>query len=210
MVQRLMNVNKSVDDGGSVNRWNGEFAVRDWEGSRRVVRGEIQVKSEGELHSNLIKGLVGPISKPVQYATIEQGWGSCSTGCEAVLGRVHGEYDVQILRNLLSEPTVEFLVRVEHKTISLGTFFTSGHKSGVLVAFEETRNFSVGKEGVHPFQETRIKDIRFVHDEADLFTLSTSTTEDGPKILIEIFSSIFVGDLDLEDTEAIHPGNETR
>jgi len=154
MVQRLMNINQSVDDGGSVDGWHSKFAVRDWEGPGRVIRGEIQVESESELHSNLVEGLVGPIPKPIQHTTIEQGWGSRSTGGEAVLGRVHGEHDVQILRNLLSEPTVEFLVRVKHKAVSLGTFFASGHESGILVSFEETRNFSVGKECVHSFQET--------------------------------------------------------
>jgi len=66
---------------------------------------------------------------------------------------------MKVLRNLLSEPTVEFLVGVEHKTIALGTFFTSSHESRVLVAFEETWNFSVGEESVHSFQETRIKNV---------------------------------------------------
>ena len=101
-------------------------------------------------------------------------------------------------------------MRVEHKTVSLGTFFASGHESGVLVSFEETRNFSVGEESVHSFQETRIEDVRFIHYEADFFTLGSSTTKDSSKILIEVFSGVPVGDLDLEDAEAVHPGNETR
>ena len=210
MVQGLVNINQSVDDSGSVDRRHNKFAVRDGEGSGRIVRGEVQVKSESELHSDLVECLVGPISKPVQYTTIEQGWGSRSTGGETILGRVHSEHNVQIFRNLLSEPTIEFLVRVEHKTISLGTFFASSHESGILVSFEETRNFSVGEESVHSFQETRIEDIRFVHYEADLFTLGSGTAKDSSKILIEVFSGILVGDLDLEDTEAVHPGNETR
>ena len=158
-VQRLMDVNQSVDDSGSVNGWHNEFAVCDREGPRRSVRGEIQVKGECELHSDLIEGLIGPISKPIQYATVEQGWGSCGTGGEAVLGRVHGENDMQILRDLLSEPTVKFLVRVEHKAISLGTFFASSHESGVLVALKETWNLGIGEKSVHSFQETRIEDV---------------------------------------------------
>jgi hypothetical protein len=209
-VQRLMNVNESVDDSGSVSGWHSKFAVCDREGPGRIVRGEIQVKGECELHSDLIEGLVGPISKPVQYATIEQGWGSRGTRGEAVLGRIHGENDMQVLRDLLSEPTVKFLVRVEHKAISLGTFFTGSHESGVLVTLEKTWNFSVGKKSVHSFQETRIENVRFVHDEADLFTLGAGATKDGPKIFIKVFSGILVGHLDLEDAEAIHPGDETR
>ena len=89
-------------------------------------------------------------------------------------------------------------------------FRSSSHESGILVSFEETRNFSVGEESVHSFQETRIEDVRFVHYEADLFTLGSGTAKDSSKILIEVFSGILVGDLDLEDTEAVHPGNETR
>jgi len=191
-------------------RWHNKFAVCDWEGPGRVVRGEVQVKSESELHSDLVEGLVGPISKPVQYATIEQGWGSRGTGGETVLGRVHGEHDVEILRNLLSEPTVEFLMRIKHKTISLGTFFASSHESGVFVSFEETRNFGVGEESIHSFQEARIEDVRFVHYEADFFTLGSRTAEDSPQIFVEVFSGVLVGDLDLEDAEAIHPGNKPR
>ena len=117
---------------------------------------------------------------------------------------------MQVLRDLLGEPTVKFLVRVEHKAISLRPFFASGHESGVLVALEETRNFSIGEESVHSLQETRIEDVRFIHDETYLFSLSASATKDGSKVFIEVFSGILVGHLDLEDAEAIHPGNETR
>jgi hypothetical protein len=80
----------------------------------------------------------------------------------------------------------------------------------VFVAFEQTRNFGVGQKGVHALEETRVKDIGLVHDEANFLALASRPTEHIPKVLIEIVSSVLVGDLDLEDTEAVHPGYEAR
>ena len=64
-VQRLVNVNQSIDDSGPVNGRHDKLTVCDWEGAGRIVRGEVQVKGLSELHSDLIEGLVGPVSKPV-------------------------------------------------------------------------------------------------------------------------------------------------
>ena len=50
-VQRLVNMNQSVDDSGSVNGWHSEFAVCDQEGPRRIVRGEIHVADKDRFKS---------------------------------------------------------------------------------------------------------------------------------------------------------------
>jgi len=57
---------------------------------------------------------------------------------------------VQILGDLLSEPSVQLFWRIEHKTISLRAFFAGGHQSGVLISFEETWHLGVGEERIHP------------------------------------------------------------
>jgi hypothetical protein len=117
---------------------------------------------------------------------------------------------VKVLRNLLSEPLVQLLVGVEHETVALRSFLASGHERRVFVTFEQTRNFGVGQKGVHALEETRVENIGLVHDETDLLALASRSTEHIPKVLIEVFSSVLVGDLDLEDTEAVHPGHEAR
>ena len=76
----------------------------------------------------------------------------------------------------------------------------------MFISFEQTGNFGVSKKGVHTFKETRIQDVRFIHNETNLFALAAGTTEDGTKILVEVFTGIFVRYLDLEDAQTIHPG----
>ena len=80
----------------------------------------------------------------------------------------------------------------------------------MFVSFEQTRNFGVSKKGVHTFEETGVQDVRFIHDETDLFALAAGTTEDSTEIFVEVLTGIFIRYLDLEDAQTIHPGDETR
>ena len=80
----------------------------------------------------------------------------------------------------------------------------------MLVALKETGNFSVGKQRVHPLKEARVEDVRLIHDEADLLALAAGAAEDCAKILVEVIAGVLVRDFDLEDAEAVHPGNKAR
>jgi hypothetical protein len=122
----------------------------------------------------------------------------------------HGKDDVQVLGDLTGEPSVEFLVGVKHETLSLRAFLASGDERRVLVSFEESGNLGVGEKGVHPLEEAGVEDVGLVHDEADLLALATSSTKDGSEILVKVFAGVGIRDLDLEDAEAVHPGDETR
>ena len=75
----------------------------------------------------------------------------------------------------------------------------------MLVTFEQTGDFCVSKEGVHPFEESRIEHVRFVHDEANLLAFASGAAENGSKILVKVGTRVFVGDFDLEDAETVHP-----
>jgi hypothetical protein len=80
----------------------------------------------------------------------------------------------------------------------------------VFITLEKARYLSVSEEGVHAFQETRIEDIRLVHDETNLFALATGTTKNSAQIIIEIFTSVLVRYLDLKNAQTVHPSHETR
>ena len=80
---------------------------------------------------------------------------------------------------------------------------------GVLITLEQTRDFSTGGKGVHALKETEVKNVGLVHDEADLLALASGATQDNTKILVKVFASIFIRDLDLEDAETIQPGNKS-
>jgi hypothetical protein len=145
----------------------------------------------------LVQRLIRPVSKPVEYATVEEGRTSGGLGGETILRRVHSEHDVKVLDNLLCEPLVEFFLGVEDSSLFLSAFLDSGHQRGVLVALEQTRNLGVGKESVHAFEETGIENVGFIHDETDLLALATTSPEDIAQVLVEIFTRVFAVDLDL-------------
>ena len=48
----------------------------------------------------LIEGAVGPVSEPVEDASIEEGRGGGGAVLEAVSRRVHGEHHVQVFHHL--------------------------------------------------------------------------------------------------------------
>ncbi|GJC94168.1 hypothetical protein ColKHC_02994 [Colletotrichum higginsianum] len=206
----VVDVDHGVDDGLAVRGGQAEAAVRDRDGIRRLEVGAVQVHRLGEFVADLEEGLIGPVAEPVEHATVEQGGTGRGLGSETAFWRVHREHDVQVLDNLLSEPFVEFLGRVQVQVLSLGTLLASRHERGELVSLEKTRNLGVGEQSVHPLEETRVENIGLVHDEADLLSLATTATEDIPEIVIKVFGGVLAMNLDLEDLEAVHPCHEAR
>lgn len=117
---------------------------------------------------------------------------------------------MEVLCNLLSEPSVQFFVRVKHQSISLRPFLARRHQSRMFITLEETWHFGVREKRVHAFQETRVEHIGFVHDKANLLSLATSTSKNRTEIIIKVIAGILVRDFDLENAQPIEPSNETR
>jgi hypothetical protein len=117
---------------------------------------------------------------------------------------------VQVLDDLTGKPLVQFLLRVEEQSLPLSSFFASSHESRIFVTFEETWNLGIGQESVHALQETRVQNVGFIHDEANLLTLATTTAQDITEIVVEILPRVFAVDLNLEDLQAVHPSNKPR
>jgi hypothetical protein len=92
----------------------------------------------------------------------------------------------------------------------LGSFLTSGHKRSKLVAFEKSRNLTVGEERIHTFQEARVEDIGLIHNEADLLTLNTTSSEDISEIVVKVLGCVLAMNLDLEHLETTGPSNKAR
>jgi hypothetical protein len=108
---------------------------------------------------------------------------------------------VKVSGDLLGEPPVELLVRVEHQSVTLRTLLAGRHERRVFVALEQTGHFGVREERVHTLEETRVEDVRFVHDEADLLAFATRSSKNGSEILVKVGAGVLVRDLDLKDAE---------
>src|SRR6266702_3256043 len=61
---------------------------------------------------------------------------------------------------------------------------------------------------MHALQKPRVKDVRFVHYEADLFSFGTRAAKHSAQVLIKVVAIILVGNFDLKDAQAIHPRDE--
>ena len=125
---------------------------------------------------NLEQSLVRPVSKPIEYATIEQRRRRSRLGRQSILRRVHGKHHVQVLDNLPSKPLIQLLSRVEMQALALRTLLARRHKSRIIIALKQARNFRISKKRVHPLQEARIQHIRLIHDEANLLSLERMNT----------------------------------
>jgi len=101
-----MNIDKGIDDSRPMHRRHGEPSVSDGEWCWGVVCRKVKVESMRELHADLIEGLIGPVTKPVEDATIEQGRRGGSSWSQPILRGIHRENDMEILGNLLGEPPV--------------------------------------------------------------------------------------------------------
>src|SRR5688572_20051634 len=104
--------------------------------------------------ANLEKRLVGPVTKPVEYATVEESWTSGGLGTQAILRWVHCEHHVEVLDNLLCEPLVKFLWRVQVQVLTLRSLLACSHERSIIVALEQTGNLGIGKQCVHSLQES--------------------------------------------------------
>ena len=61
----------------------------------------------------LIEGAVGPVSEPVEDASIEEGRGGGGAVLEAVSRRVHGEHHVQVFHHLKKN---QWAIILRHRT----------------------------------------------------------------------------------------------
>lgn len=145
---------------------------------------------------DLEEGIVGPITEPVEDASIEERGRRRGAILESVGVGVHGEDDVKVLHDLAREPFVELFVRVQHETLSLGTLFALRHQGCVLVSLEQSGNLAIGQKRVHAFQEARVQDVGLVEDERDFFVFAARSAEDLAQVLVKVFASVFVVNLE--------------
>jgi hypothetical protein len=96
-----------------------ESSICNWEMGRWVVCWQIQIQDICELDANLIEGLIKTITELIENATIEQYRKSRRAGSQTILRRVHCENNMKMFGNLLSEPTMESIMRVQHQAIAL-------------------------------------------------------------------------------------------
>lgn len=83
---------------------------------RASPMGSIKVQAVGEFFADLEQSAVGPITEPVQHASVEQSRGSGCSIFETVGGWVHSENDVKVAHYLLREPFIKFVIWVQHQT----------------------------------------------------------------------------------------------
>ncbi|KAH6607744.1 hypothetical protein Trco_004057 [Trichoderma cornu-damae] len=184
-LQRVVDVHHRVDDRLAVRRRQLQAAVghRDRVGGAEAAL--VQVDGVRELVADLEQRL-------------------------PAFGRVHGEDDVQVVDDLLGEPLVQLLRRVEVQVLPLGAFLAGRHEGDVVVALEEARHLGVGEQRVHALQETGVQDVGLVHDEADLLALAAASPQHVAQVFVEVLRRVLAVDLDLEHLEAVHPGHEPR
>jgi hypothetical protein len=83
-VHRLMDMDEGVDDGESVGRGQRKLAVSDGEGCRGLVGSNVEIESLGELVADLVESLIGPVSEPVENASVEERGGSSGSAGETI------------------------------------------------------------------------------------------------------------------------------
>lgn len=79
--------------------------------------------------------------------------------------------------HLRCKPLVQLLGRVKHLSMLLRAFLDLCHERRVLVAFEQARYFAVRQQRIETLQETGIKNVRLVHNEADLLAAASRPTQ---------------------------------
>ena len=159
---------------------------------------------------NLEEGRIRPVTKPIEDTTIEKSRRCCSSVLQPILAGVHCEDHVEVLHNLVGEPLVQLLVGVQHQALPLGALLALRHQRCVLVPLEQARNLTVGQQGVHSLEETRIHDIALVEDEANLLIFAAASSQHLSQVFVEVFRTVLIVNFDLEHGEAVHPGNKSR
>lgn len=77
-------------------------------------------------------------------------------------------------------------------TFSLSALFALGHQGGIFIAFKQSRNLSIGQQGVHALQEAGIQHIRFVQNKSDFLVLAPRSPQNRAQILIKVLSGVLV------------------
>jgi len=66
-MKSLMYEHTAIDNSLAMRWWLGQFVVNNWHVVWHLVVGLLQIHLAGEFLTNLIKGLCGPVSKPIQH-----------------------------------------------------------------------------------------------------------------------------------------------
>ena len=117
---------------------------------------------------------------------------------------------MQVAHYLVGEPFIKFVIRVKHKTVSLGALLALSHQSRVLVAFKQTGYFAVRQQRVHALEESRVENVRLVQDEHDFLAFGPRAPQHAPQVVVEVLARVVVVHFDLEDAETVDPGDEAR
>merc|ERR1712243_402224 len=80
----------------------------------------------------------------------------------------------------------------------------------MLVTLEESRHLPIGQQSIHPLQEAGVHHVALVQNETYFLVLTPRSSQHLPQILVEIFCTVFVVNLDLEHCQPVHPGNKSR
>mmetsp|Transcript_20847 Transcript_20847/g.49452 ORF Transcript_20847/g.49452 Transcript_20847/m.49452 type:complete len:241 (+) Transcript_20847:4593-5315(+) len=155
---------------------------------------------------NLQKRFLWPITKPVDYAAIEQRRAGVGAVVEIGVGRIHCEDDVQVSLNSLCEARKYFGV-IHAGDICSSAFMDQGR---MLIPLEKSRYFARCEQRVHSLDECWAQCVGLVEDEGDLFTLDPGTLHDYPNISLEGEDVVVAANLQGVDAKTIQPGDKLR
>ena len=86
LMQGRVHIDQCINNSCAMERWHRKLAISDWKMSGWIIRRQVKVKGMSEFHANLVEGLIGPITKPIEDTTVEQCWRGCGPRCQTVLG----------------------------------------------------------------------------------------------------------------------------
>lgn len=104
---------------------------------------------------------------------------------------------MQIALHILYEVSVDLVFSVHHLVFLHLRFSALTHQCHVLFTFEQTRNFSGRKQGVHFFQESWSKNVALIEDKANFFLFDTSSFHDISEIVVKVNYAVFSTCFDL-------------
>eukprot|EP00968_Pinguiococcus_pyrenoidosus_P008406 scaffold602_cov298-Pinguiococcus_pyrenoidosus.AAC.10 len=191
---------------------------------RRLIRGRFFVAASevgvhgAQLVSDLRQRDVAPRAEPVDHTSVVERRRGRAAVLEIGGRRVHGEDDMHVPLHLARELAEELLVAVaavEDKggaqigSILPGCFSAVRHQRGKLVPFEKPGNVAACQKRIHPLQETRVKSVGLVEDEAQLLVADADAFHAAAQVFVKALDGVVRMRLDLEAAEAVDPRRES-
>jgi hypothetical protein len=107
-----------------------------------VVNGRVErlsngIDYHGELFGHLVKTFLGPVSEPINDASIEEGRRGGSSVGKVWVRRIHGEDHMQIPLDILDEQFIDLIVVGDVLRV---VFLELTQQKHVFFSFKETRN----------------------------------------------------------------------